>query len=339
MYTLGVLSVTTTRSRWWVVGAGRAGTPLARALATSGHEVTLVVRRPEHAATLLAPESAGERAGGGGAAGPHEGTMPTVTLLDALLADPSALMTAAAPAATPVPLRPPTSARVLLAVPDGVVGRLASRFAGQDVVLVHLSGAMGVEAVRAAGHVGAAAAVHPLRTFPSPDEPPSALVGTLFGVTTSEDEVAAQAAAELVAAAGGRAVELDEAQRPAWHLAATLASNGVFALLQAASQVLGGSGVDASAVGPSLATLAASSAANVGTLGIVDAATGPVVRGDERTIAAHAAALADAAPEVRALWSAVTMSLVQVGEQRGARARSLAAIRAIVAGLDGDGRG
>lgn len=188
---------------------------------------------------------------------------------------------------------------VLLSVPDDVLRPLVAGLAETGTwrvgqLVAHTSGAHGIGVLDPAAARGVLAlALHPVMTFTGRPEDLDRLLGSAFGVTAL-DELRAVAEA-LVVEMGGEPVWVPEAARPLYHAALTIASNHLVTLVNDALGVLAGAGVTE----PSrlAAPLLSASLDNVLRLG--DAAlTGPVVRGDVATIAAHVATLHREAPEV-----------------------------------------
>ena len=109
-------------------------------------------------------------------------------------------------------------------------------------------------------------------------------------------------------ACGGRAiwrrpsgcapVEVLEPDRAAYHAAASIASNFLITLEAAAEQLAADAGVDRELLVP----LVRATVENWAALGADRALTGPVARGDEQTVAAQRAAVAERAPDLLALF-------------------------------------
>ena len=236
-----------------IVGPGRAGRSLARALAGAGWEVAGVLGR------------------GDDVAGAAEG----VDL-------------------------------VVLATPDAAIAEVAQRVRPRPgVVVAHLSGAAGLEVL--APHERRAA-VHPLMALPTAEVGARRLRGGWFAV--AGDPVAT----EVVAALGGRAFVVDDADRPAYHAAAVVASNHVVALLGQVERLAAAVGVPFEAY----LDLVAATLDNVRDLGPGAALTGPAARGDEDTIRAHMAALP---PAEREAYAALADAARRLAADHRARAQ------------------
>jgi predicted short-subunit dehydrogenase-like oxidoreductase (DUF2520 family) len=108
------------------------------------------------------------------------------------------------------------------------------------------------------------------------------------------------AAVALAGALGMTPLTVADADRPAYHAAASLAANALVVLEGAAERLLATAGLPREALAP----LARGALERWAADGASSALTGPVVRGDEATIAAQRAAIAQRTPEALALFDA-----------------------------------
>lgn len=167
---------------------------------------------------------------------------------------------------------------VVVSTPDDVIAEVAASLPRTDAVLVHLSGARGLDELAGHARVGA---LHPLVSMPDAETGASRLAGAWFAT-------AGDAAVDtVVAALGGRSFPIDDKDRARYHAAAVIASNHLVAVLGHAERVAGSIDVPFEA----LLDLAEGSMANVRALGAKAALTGPAARGDEATIQRHLEAL------------------------------------------------
>ena len=100
---------------------------------------------------------------------------------------------------------------------------------------------------------------------------------------------------------GMQAVEIEDADRGAYHAAASIASNFLVTLEDAAERLLATTGAPRSILVP----LVRAAVENWATLGGRDALTGPIARGDEATVRRQRAAVADRTPEILELFDAM----------------------------------
>jgi predicted short-subunit dehydrogenase-like oxidoreductase (DUF2520 family) len=248
------------RLRVGVIGPGRAGTALARALARAGHVIT--------AASAVSAASK-QRA--------------LENFPDAKLGEPAQVIEDAD--------------LVLLTVPDDVLPGLVEGLARtgapyQGRLLAHASGAHGIRVLDPATAAGALPlAIHPIMTFTGRDDDVDRIKGVSFGVTAPEQ--LRPAAEALVIEMGGEPVFIAEENRHLYHAALAFAANHLVTLVAEASDMLGKAGADnpARMLGPLLGA-ALDNALRFGDAGL----TGPVARGDDGTVAAHLAAIQEADP-------------------------------------------
>jgi predicted short-subunit dehydrogenase-like oxidoreductase (DUF2520 family) len=112
-----------------------------------------------------------------------------------------------------------------------------------------------------------------------------ALRGAFFAL--SGEPEALSAGRRIVSLLGGRAISVPTSRRPLYHAAAVLASNYVVVLLREAVRLLELAGTEREEAEAALVGLAAGALDNVAELGVEEALTGPLVRGDVETIALH----------------------------------------------------
>ena len=193
----------------------------------------------------------------------------------------------------------PVGDAVLLCVPDSEIAAAAAVAAGCAPLVGHTSGATPLSALEPAARAGAELfALHPLQTIP--DEG-AALAGCGCAVAGSSP-AALDAARELAAAIGMVAFEIADGRRPAYHAAASIASNYLITLEAAAETMAAAAGLEPADARRLLGPLVESTVANWLELGPRRALTGPVARGDEATVAAQRSAVAAAAPELVPLF-------------------------------------
>jgi predicted short-subunit dehydrogenase-like oxidoreductase (DUF2520 family) len=232
---------------------------------------------------------------------------------------------------------------VVLAVPDRAIADVVDALVRADAVredqgVVHLSGALGLAPLRRAALAGAwTAACHPALTAPARASDPAALVGVAWGVTAAP--AARTRAHDLVLRLGGDPFDIADADRPRYHAALAAASNAVGAALVTARRLLAGAGLrgDPAGAGPDPARLLgplAHASVDAALAGGAPALTGPVVRGDTATVAAHLAAIGPDAPELAAAYRTL-MRAVLVSVRPALDAAVAAELEALLA--DGEG--
>jgi predicted short-subunit dehydrogenase-like oxidoreductase (DUF2520 family) len=185
---------------------------------------------------------------------------------------------------------------ILLCVPDSEIEAAAEAVAGSATFVGHTSGATPLAALRPAGTP--AFGLHPLQTIAGPDAELRGCGCAVAGSTPAALDLARRLAANL----GMHAVEIADDDRAAYHAAASIASNFLLTLEAAAESVAAEAGIAPAEARRLLGPLVRTTVENWLALGPERALTGPVARGDERTVAAQRAAVADGAPELLPLF-------------------------------------
>jgi predicted short-subunit dehydrogenase-like oxidoreductase (DUF2520 family) len=183
---------------------------------------------------------------------------------------------------------------VCLAVPDDAIAALAGELAlegsvGPDLAVLHLSGLLDRTALGLLGPSGAGlGSFHPLQAIADPADAPARFAGAYAGI---EGDARALAAAERVARSLGMVpVRLSGAAKPAYHAGAVMAANYTVALAGVAERLALEAGVSPETASRIYLPLVRGAAANL-ERGPAAALTGPIRRGDTRTIEAHLSAL------------------------------------------------
>lgn len=198
---------------------------------------------------------------------------------------------------------------VLLCVPDAAIENACHDLGDEPPGLVgHVSGACTLDSLSHARQRGAKVfSLHPLQTFPGPDTP---IEGTPCAVAGSDPE-AVEYAEELARKFGMRPFEVPEYSRAAYHAAASIASNFLIAIEQAATELLDRAGIGDGR--EMLSPLVLRTAANWSDSG-AGALTGPIARGDTETTAVHREAIQRTWPEILGLYDQLAELTAQVAE-------------------------
>lgn len=209
--------------------------------------------------------------------------------------------------------------RVLIAVSDDAIAEVAAALAFSGMrrgAALHTSGARGPDALKALAAAGVScAALHPLQTIATPEQGAAVLPGAVFAISGAG---AARAWAERIATLlGGTSLAIPPERYPLYHAAAVMASNHLVGLVDAAANLMELAGVAQEDALRALAPLTTSSLTNALALGPAQALTGPVERGDARTIELHLEALRLAPVPVRTLYRAAARHLVDLARRKG----------------------
>ncbi len=200
---------------------------------------------------------------------------------------------------------------VFLAVQDSAIAEVAAGVSWEKRhFVVHCSGAVGLDALEPAAAAGATTGcLHPLQSFPSLEPEPELVQGIACGIEGHEP--LGSLLAEIVTRVGARAFRLEGVNRPLYHAAAVFASNYAIALVGAAGRTWALAGLPAGLAREALAPLLASVVGNVARMELGEALTGPVARGDVRTVEAHLGSLA-AEPSLEDLYRLLGRELLRL---------------------------
>ncbi len=154
-----------------------------------------------------------------------------------------------------------------------------------------------------------AASLHPVQSFPRRDLPASVFKGITWGI--EGDDRAAEAATAIARSLGGHVLLLAAKDKTRYHAACVLASNALVALEWTAVGVLEEAGVGPDAAVRTLLPLVQGTLQNVKSLGLEDALTGPILRGDVDTVRRHLAAL-KADPAARRIYASLGLQTLRL---------------------------
>lgn len=169
---------------------------------------------------------------------------------------------------------------LVIATPDASVASVAAAVEPvPSTVVAHVAGSLGLDVL--ADHPRRAA-IHPLVSLPDAEVGAERLRDRAWFAVAGDP-----LGSEVVAALGGRTIEVADEDRATYHAAACIASNHLVALMGQVDRVAGPVGVPLEA----FLALARGSLDNVAALGPAAALTGPAARGDDATLDRHRAAL------------------------------------------------
>jgi predicted short-subunit dehydrogenase-like oxidoreductase (DUF2520 family) len=259
-----------------IIGAGRMGQGLGLALKRRGYRVVLLNRTPRDVIPPLVL---------------HQGSRAEATAGSEL---------------------------VIIATPDeeitGVAAALATeRAITRDQVVLHLSGLLDRNALRPLEETGAGCgSFHPLQSVAEPATAAERLKGAYAGI--EGDERALVTAERLANTLRMIPVRIPAEAKPAYHAAAAFVANYTVALVGVAERLARSAGVAPEIAARLYLPLLGGAVANLTALGPAAALTGPVRRGDVRTIEAHLQALQ---PEDRNLYRTVGRAAVALAREAG----------------------
>ena len=212
--------------------------------------------------------------------------------------------------------RPAGAELTLIAVPDAsipeVVGALSLP---RGAVAVHTCGSLGADALRPLRPAGA---LHPLRSFGDPGTAARDFAGTACAI--DGDPRAVRVLEAFARAIGGIPLRVRTGRKAHYHAGAVFASNYVVSVLELALRLFEQAGVPRAAATPVLLKLARGTLDNVAAVGIPQALTGPIERGDVATVRRQAGALSQ--HDLRAANAILGTIAIDVAAAKGSIRRS-----------------
>lgn len=282
-----------------IIGAGRLGTSLGRALAGKGHLIrALTCRRKESAAESRSIVGQGK----------------AMTDNDAAVRK---------------------GAVVFLCLPDEEISRVASRLARSRVnwtgkTVFHTSGLLSSRMLEPLKKRGArVASFHPGQSFSSKKTGPSHFRGISFALEGDREALAL--ARGLVRQLGGRAIVIPEDAKPLYHTALSFASNFLVIIVDAAAGLLKEAKIPEDKATHVLMPLLQGTLRNVKKLDTAGSLTGPLVRGDTATVGAHLKAL-KRQPKYAELYRNLSLLGLEIARKSGLSAKKVRALKSRLGG-------
>jgi predicted short-subunit dehydrogenase-like oxidoreductase (DUF2520 family) len=273
-----------------IIGAGRVGSSVGFLLKRAGYTVTAIASRTESSAKMAA-----------------------------------AFIGAGKPA-TDVVGAAAGAELIFITTPDRVIKEVCEKIGAAGAfkpgaLAVHMSGAHSLDLLDAARTGGAHRAVlHPLQSLASREQGVKTLPGSYFRIEADTD--ALETAKDIVKALGG--IELvmpewksDRVSAALYHAGAVAVSNYFVALVDYGLKFYQALGADKKEALKAVLPLIRGTLHNIETLGIPDALTGPIMRGDTQTVRDHLEAMQKRAPQLRGLYKGLARQTVAVAKDKG----------------------
>ena len=193
-------------------------------------------------------------------------------------------------------------------------------------VVLHTSGALSSDQLAPLHKKKlAVGSCHPLQTFEDPARAINRIANTYFSV--EGDKEAVRCARRFVKDVGGKSFVVPSEIKGLYHASAVLASGGLVALLSVCSEFLTTCGLSEREAITVLLPLIQGTVENIGRVGIKDALTGPVRRGDIGTIAKNIASIDSHHSQWVELYRILASRSVDIVGRGGKSKQSVARLR------------
>jgi predicted short-subunit dehydrogenase-like oxidoreductase (DUF2520 family) len=281
-----------------VIGAGSVGTALATALGHRGYPVVSVISSSTVSAKRLASKV-------------------MAPIASDRLGDIS-----------------PASQIVFITTPDQQIAPTAlqlANFAQFDfptTIFIHASGALGSDVLaplsEKGGHI---LSMHPIQLFPRQEKSRGA-VGKLSGIYygLEGDEIGIATGKTLVKDLSGAVLLIPKKLKPVYHVACVIASNYLVALMSLLEEISGKLDLDAGSFMDVFEPIIASTLRAVKASSPREALTGPIERGDVKTVRLHLQELNRTLPYLIPFYTVMGMETIRLAIKKGTLSKKQAAI-------------
>ena len=227
---------------------------------------------------------------------------------------------------------------IFLTVPDDAVSECAAALAqlplSEDCVVAHTSGALPSDALDPLrGRTRLLASLHPVQTFSGAGNDWKRLFDIYFGFEGYRPVLTRLR--PLVKKMGGEVFIIPKRHKGMYHIGCVFASNFLVSVLSAATEVLQVVGFDQEQAIRIFEPLSQATLDNVKRHGTAGAATGPITRGDLGTVSHHLSDLNRCSPQLLALYRTLAGQLCDLMEKvHGAEKVKLEQIRRLLGNGD-----
>ena len=205
---------------------------------------------------------------------------------------------------------------VFITTPDSAITGVCDSIANNkgfadNAVVLHCSGALPSTILSTAKTCGAhAGSMHPLQSFATADYSTNPFQGII--VALEGENYAVKAAKEIATDLGGTGVTILTEAKTLYHASAVVASNYLVTLLDLAFRLIGEAGIAGRDAFNILKPLIEGTLSNIEKVGISEALTGPIVRGDVKTVENHVEEIGLKTPELLALYKTLGFYTIDI---------------------------
>lgn len=210
---------------------------------------------------------------------------------------------------------------VFITTPDGVITEACKNLTEKNgfkkgAVVLHCSGAHPSTILSFAEKAQTTTgSMHPLQSFASKDLEGNPFAGIIISVEGADEAVtiARQMAEDL----GATCLTIPTSAKTLYHASAVVASNYLVTLIDLAFKLIRTAGISSKDAFSVLKPLVDGTLSNIEKVGIPDALTGPIARGDAETVHRHIADIMKKTPELASLYKILGLYTVDIAEAKG----------------------
>lgn len=215
---------------------------------------------------------------------------------------------------------------VILTVPDDVIAEVVKELDSSNLkwankFIFHCSGLHPSGLLKALADKGAlTASVHPNQSFPGKSHDPDAFKGVYFALEGGNE--ALTVAGKIVRDLNGRPFIIQKDDKPLYHAACSIASNFFVALFDTSVSLLKQCGLKEETGRDILLPLVEGTLQNVKKINTSKALSGPIIRGDYKSVKSHLDALKEY-PEIYRVYVSLAAQALEIA----ARSKQISADR------------
>lgn len=207
-----------------------------------------------------------------------------------------------------------------IATPDDAIQKTCEQLAATGILekgnlVVHFSGVHSSEVLKSARlKYCDVASIHPINSFANPMEAFKSFAGTYCALEGEGDKI--NFLAKLFEEIGGVAIKINKQHKSLYHAAGAMANNYLVTLFKLAMEAYIKAGIDEETAKNLTTSLMMGALANLKKFDPKGALTGPIQRGDQRTVEKHMIALQhEAALDVYSALGKATLSLTDHSDE------------------------
>ncbi|MBC2722147.1 Rossmann-like and DUF2520 domain-containing protein [Desulfosporosinus sp.] len=200
---------------------------------------------------------------------------------------------------------------------DGMIRSIAETLVAKDLIVprqvwIHCSGSLPSAVLRVQEELPVRClSLHPLQAFASVDNALTILSGTHFGIEGEEEELGEGIVKDL----GGISHSILADQKTLYHAGAVVASNYLAVLASIAVELFAEAGIQGEEALASLLPLMKGTLSNLEQVGLPQALTGPIARGDVQVVQGH---LDQLPPKLIEVYKGLGLKALDLGESKRA---------------------
>lgn len=209
---------------------------------------------------------------------------------------------------------------IFITTPDDVIEQVCEELTGLGInpnqIICHMSGALSSKVLKSASNKGCSVfSVHPLQSFADINISVSQLENTFFCIEGTKETMGI--IKDMLNSLGNNFSEIDEEKKIIYHAAACVFSNYLVTLYAYGLHLLDQIGIEQKTGVEAVQPLVEGTLENIANMGVVKALTGPIVRGDIKTVGKHLAEIKRTCPDQIDLYKVLGRQTVQLAQKKG----------------------